>query len=223
MTNDFSFYVYEHWRPDTGVCFYVGKGKGKRAWTLKHFRNRYHKAIVSKLVSMGLSVDVRIIADRLSSDAAIALEISRIAFYGQDNLANMTAGGEGLRNPSAEVRQKISLAHKKRFEDPEQRRLAAEYQKRQPPASAETRAKLSRTSSGRKHRPETILKMKVAAKKRGISAKTREAQRKACTGRPRVPHTAASKELMRIAAIKREAARKEKRKSKEQLDLFKAA
>ena len=25
------FYVYEHWRPDKNVCFYVGKGKGKRA------------------------------------------------------------------------------------------------------------------------------------------------------------------------------------------------
>lgn len=30
-----NFYVYEHWRPDTGVCFYVGKGKEKRAWDMK--------------------------------------------------------------------------------------------------------------------------------------------------------------------------------------------
>ena len=22
-----NFYVYEHWHPDTGVCFYVGKGR----------------------------------------------------------------------------------------------------------------------------------------------------------------------------------------------------
>ena len=42
------FYVYEHVRPDTGVCFYVGKGKGKRAWNMKD-RNAHHRAIQSKL------------------------------------------------------------------------------------------------------------------------------------------------------------------------------
>jgi hypothetical protein len=26
------FYVYEHWRPDKDVCFYVGKGHGRRAY-----------------------------------------------------------------------------------------------------------------------------------------------------------------------------------------------
>lgn len=25
-----TFYVYEHWRPDKGECFYVGKGKKHR-------------------------------------------------------------------------------------------------------------------------------------------------------------------------------------------------
>jgi len=33
------FYVYEHWRSDTGACFYVGKGRGdgcrKTAYNLR--------------------------------------------------------------------------------------------------------------------------------------------------------------------------------------------
>lgn len=36
------FYVYEHFRPDKGVCFYVGKGKyPKRAWDMRT-RSRWH-------------------------------------------------------------------------------------------------------------------------------------------------------------------------------------
>src|SRR5216684_887328 len=103
-----AFYVYEHWRPDTGVCFYVGKGKGRRAWDLKNMRNRYFKAVVSKLTAAGLVIDVRIIVRDVSAEAALALEISRIAFYGRKNLTNMTHGGDGLFNPSEDVRQRIS-------------------------------------------------------------------------------------------------------------------
>ena len=29
------FYVYEHWRRDTRVCFYVGKGSGPRAYVMR--------------------------------------------------------------------------------------------------------------------------------------------------------------------------------------------
>jgi hypothetical protein len=42
--------VYEHWRPDTGEIFYVGKGKGRRAFelkwgrTLKRNPNHYQEA-----------------------------------------------------------------------------------------------------------------------------------------------------------------------------------
>ena len=31
MAQSANYYVYEHWRPDKDVCFYVGKGKGGRA------------------------------------------------------------------------------------------------------------------------------------------------------------------------------------------------
>ena len=45
------FYVYEHWRPDRGECFYVGKGHGRRAYDMRRGRNRWHKFMQEKLVS----------------------------------------------------------------------------------------------------------------------------------------------------------------------------
>jgi len=32
------YYVYEHWRPDKDICFYVGKGKGSRANSWKKIK-----------------------------------------------------------------------------------------------------------------------------------------------------------------------------------------
>lgn len=71
------FYVYEHWRPDRGECFYVGKGKGGRANELRHNRNRFHKFIQAKLSRLGTAVEVRIISDCLSESEAFALERER--------------------------------------------------------------------------------------------------------------------------------------------------
>jgi len=166
------FYVYEHWRPDTNTCFYVGKGKNKRAWDLKNMRNRHFKAVISKLISLGLAVDIRIFANNLSEEDAIQLEIERIAFYGMENLTNMTSGGDGLKNPTEETRKKISDAHKKRFENPEERQKMSLI-KKGTKVSEETKAKISRASKLRRATPETKLNMSIAAKKRGISHETR--------------------------------------------------
>lgn len=93
MTNSI-YCVYEHWRPDKDVCFYVGKGKGKRPWQMIN-RNGYHKSVVSKLTALGLAVDIRIIAKELPESTALSLEIALISFYGRKNLTNLTDGGEG--------------------------------------------------------------------------------------------------------------------------------
>ena len=52
------FYVYEHWRPDINMPFYVGKGSGNRAFRLKKNRNRHFRNIVSKLEKQGLCVEI---------------------------------------------------------------------------------------------------------------------------------------------------------------------
>jgi len=201
------FYVYEHWRPDKGVCFYVGKGKGRRAWDFKRMRNPHYRSIVSKLASMGMSVDVRIVISSVSCETALAVEKDRIAFYGIDNLSNMTLGGDGLSNPSPELRLKISLSQKKRFENiDERKKLSASFKGRV--TSEETKKKLSAANKGRRLSDETCEKIRAAAKAREIPRHVREAQRLAVTGRKRKPFTEETLRKMSEAAKTREASKR---------------
>lgn len=132
------FYVYEHWRPDLDVCFYVGKGKGNRAYDLvkkKHHRNKHHKNIQEKLKSLGMGVEVRFYKTGLTEKEAFDIEIERIAFW-KDlgvNLANGTNGGEGV----AGARWKQTPEHS---------------------------AKISKALKGRKFSEETLIKMSIGAK-----------------------------------------------------------
>jgi len=102
------FYVYEHWRTDTNQCFYVGKGKNKRAYNLSN-RNPKHKSIVKSVLRNGFAVEIKIVASGLSEDDAFILEVSRINFWKNDgaNLANMTNGGEGTSGCIAPNRKKV--------------------------------------------------------------------------------------------------------------------
>ena len=97
MATSDTFYVYEHWRLDRDECFYVGKGKGSRAYSMKN-RNRHHQAICAKLNRIGSAFEVRIVASGLSEQESFELECERIAFwrsFGCD-LTNLTDGGEGV-------------------------------------------------------------------------------------------------------------------------------
>jgi hypothetical protein len=128
------------------------------------------------------------------------LEIDRIALYGIENLTNMTHGGDGLSNPSKETREKMSRSQKKRFEDPEQKRIVSERSRGRVPFNKGKTAEelgISRWS----HTPETIQKLKIIAKKRGVSAITREAQRATLTGKKRAPFTVETIEKMRKANL----------------------
>jgi hypothetical protein len=204
------FYVYEHWRPDTNTCFYVGKGKGNRAWDMKNMRNRHFMAVISKLISMGLMVDVRLIAKNLLEEDAFSMEVEKIAFYGIDNLTNMTSGGDGLKNPSKETREKISKSQKERFARPEEKEKASLRSKNRI-TSKETKKKISLLGIGRKHSPETLEKMKIAAKIRGISEKTRKAQKLSVTGKKRAPFSEETRAKMSISSKLREAKHRELR------------
>jgi hypothetical protein len=201
-------YVYEHWRTDKNVCFYVGKGKGKRAFDMKYMRNRHHTAIVSKLTSLGLVVHVKIIAENLTNEEAIRLEKERIAFYGVGVLSNMTEGGEGMANPTPETRLKMSMSQKARFERPEEREKVSQRSRNRKVGDS-TRAKLSAAGKGRRMSDETREKMRIAAQKRGVSEATRNAQRAAVTGKKRAPFTEETLRRMSEAAKLREAKRRE--------------
>jgi len=135
-----NFYVYEHWRLDRDECFYVGKGKGNRAYNMKK-RNRHHKAVVAKVMREGFAVDIRIVLCGLSEKEAFKLEVDRISFWrlsGAD-LTNMTNGGEGasgFKMPE-DVRKKMSQSQLKRAP--------------RSPHSIETRMKIGLASKGRKY------------------------------------------------------------------------
>jgi hypothetical protein len=176
MSNN--YYVYEHWRPDKNVCFYVGKGKGYRAWHL-YSRSRWHQSITSKLIAAGLALDIRIIARDLSNEKAIALEIERIALYGRENLVNLSSGGEGVPGRIASAATKAKLAKSntgKRHTAATKAKLAAIVKgtKKGPP-SAETRAKIS--AANRRIFSDPRMREQISERQRGVP-KTAESRHK---------------------------------------------
>lgn len=162
------YVVYEHWRPDTNVCFYVGKGKLRRARTFEA-RNDRHGKIVAKLRRMGLQPELRIVAKDLTAYGAIAMEVEQIARRRAEgvDLANYTNGGDGSPGcmKSSETRAKIAAKATGRVR------------------SAESIAKQVATRTGQKHSDETRAKMSasaaVAQKKRFDGVKKTKAGRAA--------------------------------------------
>jgi hypothetical protein len=117
------FYVYEHWRSDTDVCFWVGKGHGRRAYRFK--RNPHYNKIIKKLARLGMCVEVRLVANGLDEPTSFSIERERIAFWRSAGvaLANYTDGGEGSsgRLHSEETRLRFSETRKGRKLSPEHR------------------------------------------------------------------------------------------------------
>lgn len=300
MTHKTIFYVYEHWRPDTDVCFYVGKGSGRRANKMTS-RSQRHERIQKKLNRMGMCVEVRMVSEGLTEDAAYAFERDRIAFWRSIDvhLINHIEGGRGVKSPDQATRQKMSRSSKKKWEDPafverwherlmeglkknnvservstkmRGRTLSDEHRrkisvgntgvkkvpdpwlgeknhffgkkhtpeslakisakKKGSKLSEETKARMREAQSlrrerekslkppkvivvkerksliGRRHTPEAIERMKIAAKLRGISEVTRAAQKAKCTGRKRGPFSDDTIAKMRVAASIRQEARR---------------
>jgi hypothetical protein len=102
-------YVYKHIRNDNNEVFYIGIGSDNqdylRSKELKS-RNRYWKYLVKKF---GFTIEI--VEDFLTWEEACIREQYWIKFYGRKDLkegklVNMTDGGDGLNNPSDEIRQK---------------------------------------------------------------------------------------------------------------------
>ena len=96
MNNE--YYVYEHATED-GDVYYIGKGKGNRAWS-KEGRNDFWR---KKALKHGMAVSI--VEDGLTEQEAFDLEVSLISHYGRrDNgtgcLVNLTDGGEGASGAS---------------------------------------------------------------------------------------------------------------------------
>ena len=139
------FYVYIHTRATHGTIFYVGKGKGKRAWS-KFNRNKHWKHIVAKY-----GYNVVIVQEDLTEEQAFMLEKEIITALGKENLCNLTDGGEGVSGlvHSKVTRKKMSEA-KKGHTYNKGRKL--------PPLSEERRRKISEFSKAMRHTEETKKK-----------------------------------------------------------------
>jgi hypothetical protein len=95
------------------------------------------------------------------------------------DLTNLTGGGEGMHNPTPELREKISAATKRGMNNDEVRQklsLAAKKQKREP-MSEETRKKLSAALTGKVFTPERCRNISI--------------------GRSGIPHTEETKQKIR--------------------------
>ncbi len=107
------FYVYLHRKKTTGEVFYVGKGKGRRAWQHSD-RSDYWKKVANKHGYL-----VELFQNNIQEWYAFELEKELIAYYGRENLnegtlVNFTDGGEGVSGYicSPERKQEMSKQRK---------------------------------------------------------------------------------------------------------------
>lgn len=213
-----TFYVYEHWRSDKNIPFYVGKGRGKRARE-RTARNQAWKNIVENLELCGHTFEVRFIAYGLSENEAFEIEKDMILFRRKHfELANIVDGGGGVsgyRHPpeviekfkatrkgkkkSAEHRARIGAAHRGRqFSDETRARMSA-GQKSKAPVSEETRKKLSAAKAGKRHSEIHSKRISEALKGHVISPETREKIGAAQRGVKRGPLSEETKAKMSAA------------------------
>lgn len=113
MSNE--FYVYIHRKKSNNDVFYVGKGKGKRAYDTSS-RSEYWKRVYLKHGRI-----VEIIESGLSECDAFELEKEMIIFYRNNGykLANLTDGGEGAKwsDIAKQSLKDVWISRKQQFEE----------------------------------------------------------------------------------------------------------
>jgi len=116
MASNTDYYVYAYLRPKdskygkVGTPYYVGKGKGKRAFDRY---NNYGRLPKDKK-------NIVFLRCNLTEEEAFAAQKHFIQYYGRVDLGtgclrNLTAGGEGSSGFGPESRRKMSQAAKRRW------------------------------------------------------------------------------------------------------------
>jgi hypothetical protein len=119
-----NFYVYSHIRKDTGKCFYIGKGSGKRAY-LDKFRNQYWRNVVNKH-----GFEVIILINNISEQKAFEYESIFCKEIGYENLTNIRKeNGWGGYKQSQETKDKISKANTGKIHSQETKNIISNIMK----------------------------------------------------------------------------------------------
>lgn len=192
-SNESIFYVYEHWRPDKDVCFYVGKGHGRRAYRFdRGERNGHYNRIADELARLGMCVEVRMVRHGMTEDEAFNLERERIAFWKsiKIRLVNLTEGGEGSSGfvYSDELRLRRSADMKAANARPETK-LRRHLSAIRAHADPQTKEKHSVASKRAQSAPEQRKKLKdrmIAERKNSEKERARTEALKSTLGRPEV-------------------------------------
>jgi group I intron endonuclease len=150
------YYTYAYLRED-GTPYYIGKGKGRRAF-LKHIRqNRTNLKPKDKN-------KILILKKNLNEEQAIKHEKYMIAVFGRKDLGtgilrNMTNGGDGIEGYSHTQKtknklSKVFIGKKNPF-----------YGKKHSPETLEKMREASKNRKRKPHSEDTKRKMKESAKK----------------------------------------------------------
>jgi hypothetical protein len=132
------YYVYTHLNPQTKEIFYVGIGKGNRAWNKGAGRNKFWENYVNKH-----GFEVEIIAENITRNQAGKIEIELIAHLGRrqieegGTLVNRSIGGDGGSGGYTHT-EEWKRQHSER-----------QLGKKKKPLSQEAKEKLSKALTGR--------------------------------------------------------------------------
>lgn len=196
MSDNKTICIYFHINPIKNEIFYVGMGNIKRPFT-KNCRSKWWKNITNKYGFI-----VNIIHKNLTWEEACILEKMYINKIGRKDLnkgplINMTDGGEGIKNPSKEIRDKISKSSKGRIMSKEQK-IKLSICKIGKKQSQETINKRTNKIKGRKYSEKHCLNISKSLIGKIVSIETKEKFKKRMLG---IKHSEETKKRMSLSQL----------------------